>query len=199
MAILLSAFSIWYVLDAIYVESLPEGRYYHYSYGVRIDNVSSDFVVILPLAVLENGIVLPHIDFEDIEYADAEIISTSYGLGLRIASNHYLNFELKGEYDATQESSDYEYDGIPILSMSSLNHTYWVRRTDTGNAWMSSDTEGLYISMGFESWWKDWKIRSGTFHNGYVRGGGGYSFSIGTYTSAGWHQYDVGVGVIAVE
>jgi hypothetical protein len=60
---ILVALPLIYYLDYINIEGLPDGRYYHYHYEVRISNVSSKFSIILPVAILENGSILPHIDF----------------------------------------------------------------------------------------------------------------------------------------
>jgi len=196
---LLIGLIIFYVVEGLYIEGLPTGRFYHYSYHVEIGDVSSGYVLTLPIPVLEDGSIIPHIDFENIEQADAKIVQTAHGPGLLIAGDGNLVINLKGEYDARTNSPDHEYDGTPVLSMCSLNHSYEIWNETSGQVWLESDTEGVSILIIFESWWKDWKIRSGIFHNGYVRGGDGYGQIIEKYLSEGWNQCPVDIVDIQVE
>ncbi len=196
---LLIGLIIFYIAEGVYIESLPTGRFYYYQYHVEIIGASSGYVLTLPIPVLEDGSILDDIDFENIEQADADIVQTAHGPGLRITGNGNLVINLKGEYDARTNSPDHIYDGTPVLSMCSLNHSYEIWNETSGQVWLESDTEGVSIQLIFESWWKNWKISGGIFHNGYVRGGDGYGQIIEKNLSEGWNQCSVDIVDIQVE
>jgi hypothetical protein len=191
---------VWYVADYAYVESQPVGRYYNYDYFVMVDNASTEFVVMLPVPIVVGGEVLPQLDFTEIELEDSALVETEHGQGLRIGDNEGFRFTLEGAFDARKESEDHRSDENPILSMSSLNHSVALPgRDNTQTAWIYSDVDGLEIRVHFKVLFKNWRVEEGTFHDGYVRGGGGHDFLMVITTEAGWHEYPMDIWEIEVE
>ncbi len=200
IVISLIIFGMWYFLDKKYVSDLPTGLYYNYTYDLYIENISSEFEIIVPIPILENGTVFPYFGNVSSAYANIEIVSTSYGPGLKITGQENLWISLRGAYDAIENSSDYRSDGIPILSMSTFNHTDELYDYEqSGNAWIFSNVNGIDLQLEFNSIGKSWKIDEGTFHSGYVRGGTGYGMYILNNTQNGWHQYYAESGIVSVE
>ena len=189
-----------YVIDGLYVTNQPTGLVYNYYYDVYIENVTSDFELIVPIPVLENGTAFPYFDDITLEYNNITIVNTTYGQALKITGNEDVWIQLRGSYDAIENSPDYRSDGIPILSMSNFNHTEELYDHEfSGNIWMFSNSNGIDVQLEFNSMAKSWKINRGIFHNGYVRGGTGYGFFIHEEITNGYHNYVAESGIIEVE
>jgi len=199
IAVIILACFLIFAVDYIYVKNLPTGRFYHYTYTINIENVSANYSIIVPVVILENGSLLGQMDFQNTSAGNFNFVSTPYGIGLEITGNKSIYIEISGELDASENSTDYIYDGFPILSMSDFNHSYYNDDDEIYYVWIYSSIDGIEFSVSFESWWKDWKINDGIITSGYVRGGGGYYLSTWNNSISGWNQYTAEVGIVCVE
>ena len=197
-----------YLYDGYLVESSPVGQYYHYQYYVGINTLEPmNYTLIIPMIVYQNGSpagsLIPEKAGGDANFTQ---VATPYGPALELNGKGNVSLAASGEYDAMRLSKDHASDGTPAFSLWD-RPSDWPgphRMGDNGTIRLFSSSENITISIHFESWSKSWHVREGIFHSGYQRGGGGYAINLigksePLVLSAGWGNYTVHCGIVAVE
>ena len=197
-----------YIYDGYLVESSPVGQYYHYEYNVRINTPETmNYSLIIPMIVYQNGSrVVSLIPAKAGGEANITQVATPYGPAFEVHGKGNVSLAASGEYDAMRLSKDHVSDGTPAFSLWD-RPSDWPgphRTGDNGTIRLFSSSENITISIHFESWSKSWHVQEGIFHSGYQRGGGGYAINLigksePLVLSAGWGNYTVHCGIVAVE
>lgn len=183
-------------------ENTREGRHYKYAFSLRVNDTQSTYRLIVPLAVVMNGSSLPtigfdHLDGNPMDVSRHEEIQTDHGLGLLIEATGGLLITLEGSYEAWTMVDHQSYDGTPVLSMSSLNHTSAFSTQGNATAWAYSSVDGLEFEVSFSSLGLEWM--ESPHYTGHVRGGLGYHQTVHGSTLAGWAEYPVEVRETCVD
>ena len=200
IVIIIVAIPLVILADWVLVESSPVGRYYHYTYQIQIipDN-EEEYTILLPNIVYGDGTTAELMnEFIELGYS---VEDSYFGTVLNITDRGEVLASSHEEYDATQESDDHTSDPDPSYSTWEdelpPNEDFYYGAT--GTVWIFSDTQDIEITLWFSSWYKYWYVREGLLHNGYKRGGQGYSIDGEGISENGWFLLNITGGDIEVE
>jgi hypothetical protein len=162
-------------------------RSYTYTYGVTVQNATGPFEVILPVPLLDDGTVLPEIDFDRSFPGQCERCATPYGPALRVRGTGLLEAERRGEANDLRitESGN---RGLPAFSTVVGGPNASDAFREGGEAWVFSDVEGLTVTIRV-----GYGARSDFFHWSGMRvqpsQGGGWLQVMELQTQVGWECY----------
>ncbi len=174
----------------------PIGFDYRYEYSLNVTIESGSVDLIVPIPITKGGQILKHLNYEDSGIDLEDVIETDHGLGLSINRSNSFSIYLDGTYKASRKLVGFREDSIPVLSMSTLNHTY-IKFPPSQSMMVYSSQGNVTLELIFNAVHS--KMKSWSIVRYHIRGGGGNHFSSESELDQGWGIYPVDASDIDVD